>query len=132
MATLTHEMKEMIAAQHCFVGTVNEDGVPNVAPKGSTRILSDDSLIFTESTGGATYANIKKGSKVAVAVVNCDKLDGYRFVGNTSLYENGELYEQEAKMSMKKGMSKPYAVVVIHIKEIYSLMPGAMAGKKIA
>jgi len=132
MATLTNEMKEMITGQNCFIGTVNEEGVPNVAPKGSTRILSDDSLIFTESTGGATYSNIKKGSKVAVAVVNCDKLDGYRFLGNTSLYENGELYEQEAKISLKKGMPKPYAVIVIHIKEIYSLMPGAMAGKKIA
>jgi uncharacterized protein len=132
MATLTHEMKEMIAEQHCFIGTVNEDGVPNVAPKGSTRILTDDSLVFTENTGGATYANIRKGSKVAVAVVNCDKLDGYRFIGNTSIYENGELYEHEAKMSLNKGMPKPHAVVVIHIKEIYSLMPGAMAGKQIA
>ena len=131
MVTLTPEMKEMIAAQQCFVGTVNEDGIPNVAPK-STSILSNDSLVFTESTGGATYANIKKGSGVAVAVVNCDKLDGYRFVGNTSVHESGELYEQEARMSMKKGRPKPYAVVVIHIKEIYCLMPGAMAGKKIA
>jgi uncharacterized protein len=131
MATLTHEMKELVADQHCFVGTVNEEGIPNVAPK-TTRILSDDSIVFTENTGGATFSNIKKGSKVAIAVVNCDKLDGYRFVGNTSLYEKGELYEQAAKMSMKKGMPKPYAVVVVHIKEIYSLLPGAMAGKKIA
>lgn len=132
MVTLTSEMKEMITAQHCFVGTVNEEGVPNVAPKGSTRILSDDSLVFTESTGGATYSNIKKGSKVAVAVINYDKLDGYRFVGNTSIHEKGELYDQAAKMSKNKGMPKPFAVIVIHIKEIYSLMPGAMAGKKIA
>jgi len=132
MATLTQEMKEMIEVQQCFVGTVNEDGIPNVAPKGSTRILSDDSLIFTESTGGVTYANIKKGSKVSIAVVNSDNLDGYRFVGNTSLYQNGELYEQATARSMEKGMPKPYAVVVIHIKEIHSLLPGAMAGKKIA
>jgi len=132
MATLTHEMKAMIVEQQCFVGTVNEDGEPNVAPKRSTRVLSDDSLIFTEGTGGATYANIKRGSKVSVAVVNRDILDGYRFVGNTSYYESGELYEQAVAMSEKRGMSKPHAGILVHIKEIHSLKPGAMAGKKIA
>jgi uncharacterized protein len=132
MAKLTQEMKDMIATQQCFIGTVNADGTPNVAPKRSTRVLSDDSLIFTEGTGGATYANIKRGSKVSVSVVNRDILDGYRFVGNTSLHESGELYEQAVAMSAKIGMPKPRAVVVIHILEIHSLKPGPTAGKKIA
>lgn len=132
MAMLTKEMKDMIATQQCFVGTVNDDGTPNVAPKRSTRVLSDDSLIFSEGTGGATYANIKRGSKVSVAVVNRDILDGYRFVGNSSLYESGELYEQAGSMAAKIGMPKPRAVVVIHILEIHSLKPGPTAGKKIA
>ena len=131
MATLTQEMKEMIASQQCFVGTVNADGTPNVAPKRSTRVLSDDSLIFTEGTGGATYANIKRGSKVAISIVNREILDGYRFIGNPSLQESGELYDQAAAMSAKIGMPKPFGVVVIHIDEIHSLKPGATAGKKI-
>jgi uncharacterized protein len=132
MATLTQEMKDMVATQQCFVGTVNEDGTPNVAPKRSTRVLSGNSLIFTEGTGGSTYENIKRGSKVSVSVVNRDILDGYRFVGNASLQENGELYEKAVAMSVKMGMSKPRAVVVIHIEEIHSLKPGPTAGKKIA
>jgi predicted pyridoxine 5'-phosphate oxidase superfamily flavin-nucleotide-binding protein len=132
MATLTQEMKDMIATQQCFVGTVNADGTPNVAPKRSTRVLSDESLIFTEGTGGATYANIKRGSKVAVSVVNREILDGYRFLGNALVHEDGELYEQAAAMSVKLSMPKPRAVVVIHITEIHSLKPGPTAGKKIA
>jgi len=132
MATLTKEMKEMIATQQCFIGTVNADGTPNVAPKRSTRVLSDDSLIFTEGTGGATYANIKNGSKVAVAVVNRDILNGYRFKGDATLFEEGALYEQATDMSAKLGMPKPIAVTVIHILEIDSLKPGPTAGKKIA
>jgi len=132
MATLTQEMKDMIATQQCFVGTVDADGNPNVAPKRSTRVLSDDSLIFNEGTGGATYANIKRGSKVSISVVNRDILDGYRFVGDASLQENGELYEQAAAMSAKMGFRKPFAVVIIHITEIHSLKPGPTAGKKIA
>ncbi len=131
MATLTQEMKDMIATQQCFVGTVNADGTPNVAPKRSTRVLSDDSLIFTEGTGGATYANIKRGSKVAVSVVNREILDGYRFVGNAEMQESGTLYEQAAAMAEKMGMRKPIAVAIIHIAEIHSLKPGPMAGKRI-
>ena len=132
MATLTQEMKDMIATQQCFVGTVDADGNPNVAPKRSTRVLSDDSLIFNEGTGGATYANIKRGSKVSVSVVNRDTLDGYRFVGTAALQESGDLYDQAAEMSAKMGFPKPKAVTIIQITEIHSLKPGPMAGKKIA
>ena len=132
MATLTQEMKDMIATQQCFVGTVSADGTPNVAPKRSTRVLSDDSLIFTEGTGGTTYANLKRGSKVSIAVVNRDILDGYRFVGNALIQESGPLYEQAVVVSAEMGMHKPRAVVIIHITEIYSLKPDPTAGIKIA
>ncbi len=132
MSTLTQEMKDMIATQQCFIGTVNPDGTPNVAPKRSTRVFSDDSLMFTEGTGGATYANIKRGSKISVSVVNREILDGFRFNGDAILFEDGELYENTATMSQKMGMPKPKAVCVIKISEIDSLKPGPMAGKKIA
>ncbi len=132
MAVLTQEMKDMVATQQCFVGTVNADGTPNVAPKRSTRVLSDNSLIFSEGTGGATYANIKRGSKISISVVNRDILDGYRFVGNPVLHESGVLYEQSAAMAVKMGMPKPHGVVVVEITEIHSLKPGPTAGKVIA
>ena len=131
MATLTQTMKDMIATQQCFVGTVNADGTPNVAPKRSTRVLSDDSLIFNEGTGGATFANIRRGSKVSIAVVNREILDGYRFAGTASLQENGALYEEAAAMSAKSGFRKPLAVIIIHVDEIHSLKPGPTAGKKL-
>lgn len=132
MSTLTQAMKDMVATQQCFIGTVNEDGTPNVAPKRSTRVFSDDSLMFTEGTGGATYANIKRGSKVTISVVNREILDGFRFKGDGIMYEEGELYENAAAMSQKMGMPKPKAVCVIKIKQIDSLRPGPTAGKRIA
>jgi len=131
MATLTQEMKEMIASQQCFIGTVNADGTPNVAPKRSTRVLSDEELIFTEGTGGTTYANVKRGSRVAVAVVNREILDGFRFIGDAVCQDNGELYNLATAMSATMGLPKPKAVVVIKIMEIHSLKPGPLAGKKI-
>ena len=132
MATLTQEMKDMIATQQCFIGTVNANGIPNVAPKRSTRVLNDNSLIFTEGTGGATYDNIKNDSKVVVSVVNREILDGYRFVGSADLQVEGELFEQAAAMSEKMGMRRPMGIVIINIEEIHSLKPGPTAGKKIS
>jgi len=131
MAQLTEEMKEMILTQQCFHATVSRDGIPNNAPKRSTRIFDDETLIYSEGTGGITYKNILEGSKVSVAVVNREKLDGYRFLGTPKVITGGEIYEKSAEMSLKAGMPKPKAVVLIHIDEIHSLKPGPMAGKKI-
>ena len=132
MAILTQEMKDMVATQQCFIGTVNANGSPNVAPKRSTRVLSDDALIYTEGTGGTTFANILRGSKVAVSVVNREMLNGFRFIGSATVEDEGELYDQAAAMSEKMGMPAPYAVIIIHIEEIHSLKPGPTAGSKIS
>lgn len=131
MAKLTQEMKDMIATQQCFISTVSKEGVPNVGPKRSTRVLNDEALIFNEGTGGITYKNILDGSKVACAVVNREILDGYRFIGTPEVQTSGELYEQAAELSLKNNMRKPAAVVIVHIDEIHSLKPGPGAGKKI-
>lgn len=131
MAQLTQEMKEMIGTQQCFLATVSTDGIPNNAPKRSTRVFNDETLMFSEGTGGTTYKNILNGSKVAVAVVNREILDGYRFLCTPKVLTEGEIYERSAEMSLRAGMPKPKAVILIHIDEIHSLKPGPMAGKKI-
>jgi predicted pyridoxine 5'-phosphate oxidase superfamily flavin-nucleotide-binding protein len=131
MAQLTQEMKEMILTQQCFHATVSRDGIPNNAPKRSTRIFDDENLIYAEITGGITYKNILEGSKISVAVVNREILDGYRFLGTPKVITGGEIFENSASLSLKAGMPKPKAVILIHIDEIHSLKPGPLAGRRI-
>ena len=131
MSQLTAEMKEMVMSQQCFHATVSKDGMPNNAPKRSTRVFNDETLIFNEGVGGITYQNILDGSKVATSVVNRDVMEGFRFIGTPEVITDGELYEKSAEMSIKAGMPKPKAVILLHIDEIHSLKPGPMAGKKI-
>ncbi|MEI6385855.1 MAG: pyridoxamine 5'-phosphate oxidase family protein [Spirochaetota bacterium] len=131
MSTLTQEMKDMIGSQQCFIATVSKDGAPNVAPKRSTRVFDDASLIFTEGTGGATYRNIQGGSKVSVAVVNREVPDGFRFVCRPELKDSGEAFEKAKEISLKNVGRAPFGVVILHIEEIHSLKPGPTAGKKI-
>ena len=131
MAKLTKEMKDMILAQQCFHATVSKEGIPNNAPKRSTRIFDDETLIFSEGTGGTTFRNILDGSRISVAVVDREILDGYKFLGTPKVLTEGEIYERSAEMSLKAGMPRPKAVILVHIDEIFSLKPGPMAGKKI-
>lgn len=72
-----------------------------------------------------------EGSKISVAVVNREIIDGYRFLGTPEVITEGEIYDKSAELSLKAGMPKPRAVVLIHIDEIYSLKPGPMAGRRI-
>jgi predicted pyridoxine 5'-phosphate oxidase superfamily flavin-nucleotide-binding protein len=132
MAKLTYEMKDMVLTQQCFYATVSKEGMPNNAPKRSTRIFDDETLIFSEGTGGQTYRNILDGSRVVVAVVNREIPDGYRFIGRPEVLTEGEIFEKSAELSAKAGMPRPKAVILVHIEEIHCLRPGPMAGKKIS
>jgi predicted pyridoxine 5'-phosphate oxidase superfamily flavin-nucleotide-binding protein len=132
MAKLTTAMKDMILTQQCFHATVSREGIPNNAPKRSTRVFDDETLIFSEGTGRTTYQNILNGSKVAVAVVNRETLDGYRFLGTPEVITEGPIFDKSVGMSLAAGMPKPIAVILVHIEAIYSLKPGPTAGKQIA
>jgi hypothetical protein len=87
--------------------------------------------MYAEVTGGITYKNILEGSKISIAVVNREILDGYRFLGTPKVITGGEIYDRSAELSLKAGMPKPKAVILIHIDEIHTLKPGPMAGKQI-
>jgi len=133
MAILTQEMKDMIASQQCFIGTVSSDCQVNVAPKMSTRVFDDSTLIFNEGTGGATWRNIQANpDRVVVAVVNREIPDGYRFIGHATIEQDGPAYEAAVEMAKKVGRPVPIAVIKIHVDEIHSLKPGPGAGKPIA
>ncbi len=127
MTRLTQEMKELIAAQQCFVATVNPDGTPNIGPKRSTRVLDDEHLAFNEATGKRTWSNVQNGSTVAIAVVDREKMKGFRFVGIPEVITSGDLYEQAVAAAAKRpGLPPPKAVVKIKIAQIYNLgFPGA-------
>ena len=132
MSTLTQDMKNMIAEQQCFIATVSKAGSPNVAPKRSTRVVDDETLAFNEGTGGATYQNMLDGSKVVVAVVNRDVIDGFRFLCDVNLRTASDpQYEAAKEKSLKMGLPAPRALALLHINEIQSRKPGPTAGKKI-
>ena len=130
MAKLTEEMKTLIANQQAFIATATPNGVPNVVTKASTRVLDDEHLVFYELMGGRTWENLQKNPKVAIAVADRSKMQGYRFVGNAQLITEGELYAAAQKLAdMLKIPFPAKAAVKVKVEEIYNLGGG---GQKVA
>jgi len=60
---LTSEIKKIINEQLCLIATVNKQGNPDVAPKGTMRVLNDEELSYAEIFGGTTLQNILDNSE---------------------------------------------------------------------
>lgn len=119
MAKITDEMKEMVKGQQAFVATATPDGIPSVAPKGSTRILDDEHIIFAESAGKRTFENIKMNPKVAVIIGDMSKLQCLRFSGSAEILTEGPLFDASVEQMKKMGAPPPQAVVKVTVEEIY-------------
>ena len=124
-------MKSFLATQLPIQATVSKDGLPDIGPKRPLRVYDDKPLIYNDNTGGLTLQNIRNGSKMAIAVINREALDGYRFVGRPEIFNDGAPLENALVFAEKAGMKPPKCAVLIHIEEIYTLKSGPTAGRKL-
>ena len=130
MAKITEEMKALVKGQQAFVATATPDGIPSIAPKGSTRVLDEEHIIFSESAGKRTFENIKKNPKVAIVVCDTAQVKCLRFSGTAEIVTEGPLFEKSTEVMKKMGAPAPQAVIKVKVEEIYDLgVPGF--GKRI-
>jgi len=60
MRTLTDEMKAIITNNRLgFVATVDDDGTPNLSPKGTCVVLDDEHIAFGEIRSPNTLKNLQ-------------------------------------------------------------------------
>lgn len=105
MTKLDEKMKAMLAVQLPVQATTGPDGLPDIGPKRSLRVYDDTALIYNENTGGRTLKNIRAGSKMAVAVIDRENRDGYRFICTPVITEDGEAYENALNFAQNNGSS---------------------------
>ncbi len=130
MAKLTDDMKKMVANHQTFIATASLDGTPNIAPKGSAHVLDDEHIVYYELTGGRTWANLQKNPTLAIAVVDRNAMQGYRFTGKAEFITTGELYDNAKKLTdMLKIPVPPKAAIKMKVEEIFDLGKG---GQKVA
>ena len=120
---LTSEIKKIINEQLCLIVTVNKQGKPNVAPKGTMRVLNNEELVYAEIFGGTTLQNILDNPEaIMVAAVDRETKKLVRLRGKAEVIKEGELYEKITKQveEMKRGFPKPKAAIKIKVTEIIS------------
>jgi predicted pyridoxine 5'-phosphate oxidase superfamily flavin-nucleotide-binding protein len=131
MAKISKEIQDFVQGKLGWVATADASGLPNLAPKGTLKVVDDETLVFADLFSLKTRANLEANAQVAVAVV--DKMTGYQFKGKTELLTSGPIFE-EVTGGVKQAMPDlpgPKYVVKIKVESIYSLSPGPDAGKKI-
>ena len=132
MVAIPKEIQEFIPGKLAWVGTADKSGVPNLAPKGTLKVLDDQTLVFADIFSLKTRAALEQNPQVAVAVI--DKMTGYQIKGKAELLDKGDLYDSvtgEVKKAMPDLPGPKYAVKIT-VEAIYSLSPGPDAGKKLA
>jgi len=118
---LTPEIKKIINEQRCFIATVSKQGLPNVVPKGTMRVLNNEELVFAEIFGGTTFQNILDHPEaIMVAVVDRETKKLIRLRGRAEVIKGGELYKKITKQveELKRGFPKPKAAIKIKITEV--------------
>src|SRR5262249_10206539 len=111
MGTLTEEMKRVVAQQQlCYAATVTPDGKPNLSPKGSIAVLSDDELGFADLASPGTIEHLRRNPAIELNVVDPFTRRGFRFKGRAEIVKNDA--ESHRRIAQILGPDYPLEQVV--------------------
>jgi predicted pyridoxine 5'-phosphate oxidase superfamily flavin-nucleotide-binding protein len=130
VASLTADMKRVIREQRLgFCATVNDDGSPNLSPKGTTRVWDDEHICFADICSPQTVANIRRGSLVEINVVDPFVRKGYRFKGPAVLIEAGSTDFAEGLERLRAedvaSIDRVRTIVVVEVQQARALISPA-------
>lgn len=92
MGKLTDDMKRVVEQQKLgFVATVDEDGTPNLSPKGTFLVLDDEHLVFGEIRSPNTIKNLEDRPAMEVNFVDPFARKGFRAKGMASFIARGTM-----------------------------------------
>ena len=128
------EIKQFLQGKQGWVATASSDGTPNIAIKGSLRLLDDEHLMFADLFSKKTQKNLSENPKVAVMVYDEQAHKAYMFKGASEAITEGPLFDQvvEGIKKMPMQLPEPRAVVRITVEAIFDQSGGPEAGKQIA
>jgi hypothetical protein len=134
MASIPKHVQEFFPGKMAWVATATREGVPNVTPKGTVRVMDDQHLIFADLFSLKTRQNLEQNSRVAVTVIDPASAKGYQIKGTAELVTSGPLYDQMAAQlkASSPSLPSPKYVVKIAVDSVYDQSVGPDAGKQIA
>ena len=85
------------------------DGTPNLSPKGSITVLSDDELRFADLASPGTIGNLRHNPAIELNVVDPFTRRGFRFKGAAQVMKDPEAHRRIAQVL---GPDYPFEQVV--------------------
>ncbi|OUJ18785.1 Pyridoxine 5'-phosphate oxidase family protein containing flavin binding domain [Methanonatronarchaeum thermophilum] len=134
MAELNEKLIEFMENNPAEIATIDEDGNPHIAPKGSLITIDKETIAYAEMyPNGQTAKNIKNNGKTAISIVDYPNQKSYMIKGKTELKNKGKIYEQivETIKQLPIDLPTPQYAGIITIKEIINHSVGPEAGKKL-
>jgi predicted pyridoxine 5'-phosphate oxidase superfamily flavin-nucleotide-binding protein len=118
---ISKDMKRVVLEQRLgFAATVCPDGTPNLSPKGTTTVLDDEHLMFADIHSPQTVRNLRENPAIEINVVDPIVRKGYRFKGEASVYDDGEMYERGLRVLAQRGSTTPRdrinAIVIVAVR----------------
>ena len=109
------------------VATATMDGVPNVVPKGSIKVVDEETLLYADLFPGTTRDNLEENPRIALSFVDAGSMKGYQIKGRVKVMTAGEVFERtcEEIAAMPFPLPRPYAAVIISVDEVRDLAPGS-------
>jgi len=149
---MNEEIKQMLDENIVYLATSTTEGKPNVVPIGLAHALSDNEVLIVDVWFNKTRKNLEENAQVAISFTDFKRWGSYQLKGKAKIFKSGEIYEKALDIMKKKAerreesvgkikidnpeiserakrigemlkKSKPKAVVLITIEEVYSLIP---------
>jgi predicted pyridoxine 5'-phosphate oxidase superfamily flavin-nucleotide-binding protein len=127
---LSEQMQRVVREQRLgFVATVTPEGLPNLSPKGTTRLWDDERLFFADIASPGTVANLRTNPHVEINVIDPILRKGFRFKGTATVYTSGEMYDRGLQILREQGSTtkreRVRSIVVIDVAEAAELVSPA-------
>lgn len=114
MGVIGPEARRVVEQQRlCFVATVNDDGTPNLSPKGTIGVLDDDRLIFGDIRSPRTVQNLRQRPSVEINVLDPIGRKGYRFRGSAEIVDPGARFDELEATFRSRGLEHPFRCIVV-------------------
>jgi predicted pyridoxine 5'-phosphate oxidase superfamily flavin-nucleotide-binding protein len=133
VVSIPKHVQDFLPGKLAWVATASRDGVPNVTPKGTLKLMDEHHVLFADLFSLKTRKNLLENNKVAVTVVDTATGKGYQLKGVAEVISAGPLFEATAKQIKEspKGLPPVQHVVKITVEAVFDQSAGSDAGKQI-
>ena len=134
MVSIPKYVQDFLPGKLAWVATASRDGVPNVTPKGTLKLMDEHHVLFADLFSLKTRKNLEENAKVAVTVVDAATAKGYQLKGTAEVVTSGPLLEETSKQLKEspRGLPPLHHVVKITVESVFDQSVGPDAGRQIA